>query len=221
MAQWTHGDTVKVITIGAVEGLAGWIATALISSALQDETAKAWLLGLIWLSLIASAFFILVGVPWNKDRQPLVTPLASTTKQPQISDVEQQKPRVEQDTPDDPSALKEQLVIERMNARWWEYQYLNYFLVYKTQLSLDWLASHGKPVLFSVFNSACLPIIQNNEERQRIIDVLVAHYLVEVIGDKLAITGKGMEYVEWRKPMPRLPPLGPVGAPKYESDESR
>lgn len=94
---------------------------------------------------------------------------------------------------------------ERANAYLWEYRYLNFFLVYRTQQVLDWLASVPQPVSIQLYSSYWLPSIPSAEERAVIITALAAHSLLQVRGEAVEVTAKGREYLAWRGPLPPLP----------------
>ena len=102
---------------------------------------------------------------------------------------------------------------ERANAYLWEYRYLNYFLVYRTQQVLDWLATVPQPVSFYFANSFWLPIIPNAEERTAILNALTMHHLVQMKGEAIEVTPKGREYLQWRGPLPQFPPTSAPSGP--------
>jgi hypothetical protein len=93
----------------------------------------------------------------------------------------------------------------KANAYLWEYRYLNYFLVYNTQLVLDWLYDQTAPISVIVADSVWIQKIPSSEERVVIIQALQQHHLVSVESEKLSITPKGREYVETRGRTPLLP----------------
>lgn len=94
------------------------------------------------------------------------------------------------------------LKAEKSRSAYWEYRYLNHFLVNTTQRVLDWLIStkisSGVPVSYSLYDSLWLPIIPDPEQRQTIINVLRNHYLVSTENGLITVTPKGLEYAEWR-----------------------
>lgn len=91
------------------------------------------------------------------------------------------------------------------SAYLWEYRYLNYFLVRKTQLVLDWLSTLKQPSAYSFYDSIWMPLIPDANERKIILDVLQAHHLISFNNAVLIeISEKGREYVEWRGPLPAL-----------------
>ena len=98
--------------------------------------------------------------------------------------------------------LEQQLRSERANSYLWEYRYLNYFLVYGTQLVLDWLAGLESPATVRHFHNFWFHLIPKEHERNVILEALQAHHLVEVSSDLIQVTPKGHEYKEWRGQLP-------------------
>lgn len=101
-------------------------------------------------------------------------------------------------SPEEKAKIKCALDSERINAALWEYRYLNYFLVYKTQLVLNWLGSQDQSIGYSAFDTYWLPLIPNAKERNTIVDVLQAHHLIDISDGLMQITPKGREYIAWR-----------------------
>lgn len=91
------------------------------------------------------------------------------------------------------------------NSYLWEYRYLNFFLVRKTQLVLDWLTTFIQPVTWSFYDSVWILSIPDANERKIIIEALQAHHLVQIneLG-MIELTPKGKEYIEWRGPLPEV-----------------
>lgn len=104
-------------------------------------------------------------------------------------------------TPKDVDIVREAFRAERANTTLWEYRYLNYFFAKNTQDVLDWLASLETGTSIPQFGNTWTPLIPNPNERSAIIEALQSHYLIEVSGEQIAITEKGLEYVEWRGPL--------------------
>ena len=104
--------------------------------------------------------------------------------------------------PDQMRAISERFDAERAQARLWEYRFLNYFLVQKTQKVLDWLASLKQRTTTAMFDSFWLPVIPNAQERNAIIRALEAQHLIIIQNDLIEVTGKGIEYLQWRGPLP-------------------
>jgi hypothetical protein len=100
---------------------------------------------------------------------------------------------------------------ERERAHLWEYRYLNYFLVPRTQLVLDWLATRP-PTSYATYDAWMLPYVQNPLERQAMVDALRNHHLIAVDSDMISVTEKGREYILWRGPVQRFM-AGMFGAP--------
>lgn len=85
------------------------------------------------------------------------------------------------------------------HAALWEYRYLNYYLVPRTQWILDWLASR-KPISVATFDSWLIPVVYDPIERAAIFDALRAHHLIRVDDGMISVSEKGREYLQWRGP---------------------
>lgn len=105
-------------------------------------------------------------------------------------------------TPQQRTVVENLLKSERAAAYLWEYRFLNYFLVYKTQIVLDWLVSLGKATSFSNFDAIWLPLIPSAKERSAIVGALETHHLIQINDNAIQITPKGMEYQQWRGRLP-------------------
>ena len=104
--------------------------------------------------------------------------------------------------PDDMKKVAELFQAERARAYLWEYRYLNYYLVYGTQKVLDWLAALPVRTSCAMFDTFWLPYIPSVEERGAIITALQAHHLIVIQDNLIEVTPKGMEYIQWRGPLP-------------------
>jgi len=87
---------------------------------------------------------------------------------------------------------------ERARAYFWEYSYLNYFLVQSTQLVLDYLAGLTAPISVSLYDSLLTTRISEAVERKAILSALERHLLIAIEKDLITVTPKGREYIEWR-----------------------
>ena|SRR4030067_2175502 len=87
---------------------------------------------------------------------------------------------------------------ERKRAYFWEYSFLNYFLVLGTQRVLTWLASSTSPVSLSFYDSFWTPTIPDPKERQAILSALETHHLILIESELIKVNPKGLEYIEWR-----------------------
>lgn len=132
----------------------------------------------------------------NIGQKPLPVPASSLPGLP--NDLTQQQ-RV---------AIENILKAERATSYLWEYRYLNYFFVYRTQMVLDWLISLNQPTTYSHFDATWLPIIPSANERGATIDALQAHHLVQVVDGAIQVTPKGTEYQQWRGALPKVPLIG-------------
>lgn len=103
--------------------------------------------------------------------------------------------------PEQTQKFKELFYAERARAYLWEYRYLNYFLVLKTQKVLDWFASLSSRTSVDFYDSAWLPYIPSAEERNAVIQALQTHYLIMIQNNLIEVTPKGKEYIQWRGPL--------------------
>ncbi len=103
--------------------------------------------------------------------------------------------------PEQMETIRQLLSAERVNARLWEYRFLNYYLVFGTQRVLDWLASRIDAPTVALYDNFFGQWIASAAERQAILSALQRHYLVED-GPLLRVTPKGREYIAWRGPLP-------------------
>jgi hypothetical protein len=93
---------------------------------------------------------------------------------------------------------------ERRRATLWEYRFLNYFLVPRTQIVLDWLNGRG-PTGVAEYDAWMLPLVPNPVERFAVIDALRNHHLVDISANHMiSVTPKGKEYIQWRGPAERF-----------------
>ncbi len=98
--------------------------------------------------------------------------------------------------------IKSLLDAEKARAYFWEYRYLNYYLVNNTQRVLNWFASVENKASIMLFDTIWLPLIPDASERKAIISALENHHLIQIEGELVTITPKGREYIEWRGPLP-------------------
>lgn len=108
-------------------------------------------------------------------------------------------------TPQQRFTVENTLKAERATSRLWEYRFLNYFLVNRTQVVLDWLINLNQPTTLNYFDAAWLPVIPSANEREAIISALQAHHLIQVNEVDIEISPKGLEYQQWRGDLPKLP----------------
>lgn len=91
-------------------------------------------------------------------------------------------------------------------ARFWEFQYLNRFLVHRTQLVMDWLVyrqKDGQETPVSLYDSELAIRVIAPGERVAIIQALEAHGLINLRNEKIEVTQKGLDYFQWRGPAPK------------------
>ena len=128
------------------------------------------------------------------------------------SEVMTQQPPEAITTKDGPQAADPAPASANELARLWEYRYLNYFLVPKTQGVLDWLCE--RPGLtVETYDASLLPFVPNPVERSVMINVLTAHHLVAVDNNQtISVTEKGREYRTFRGPITPSAPVTPGAA---------
>lgn len=104
-------------------------------------------------------------------------------------------------TPKDVQQLKAVFGAERARAAFWEYEYLNLYLVPNTQKVLEWLANLPQPTTLSLYDNLWSPLIPKASERRAILGALESHYLILLkSGDLIEVTPKGHEYLKARRP---------------------
>lgn len=109
---------------------------------------------------------------------------------------------------DQPRDTAAQLVALRQLATFWEYRYLNMFLVHRTQVVLNWLIDRqnkGQTTSIGYYDAELTARVVSPGERAAVLKALEAHALVVVNGGLLAVTDKGLDYAHWRGPLPQLP----------------
>lgn len=110
------------------------------------------------------------------------------------------------------AAIVEVIQSQAAAARLWEYLYLNLFLAPSTQLVLNWFVGLGRRTTIAEYEAFWGRLITDEKQRQTILNVLMAHYLVQPDGPSIVLSEKGREYVKWRGALPR-PAEPPAGAP--------
>lgn len=85
------------------------------------------------------------------------------------------------------------------SALFWEYSYLNYFLVPGTQTVFEWINNSKNPITVGGFHVFWLELIPNENERNAILQALLRHYLIEIDKENfITVTPKGKDYRDWR-----------------------
>lgn len=100
--------------------------------------------------------------------------------------------------------LQEQLKSETSRGFYWEYRYLNYFLVPHTQRVLDWFAIHSSST-YANYEATWLPLIATSSERSMVLRALEEHGLLARSEQLIEITAKGREYLRFRAQFPPSP----------------
>ena len=101
-----------------------------------------------------------------------------------------------------------ELVQLRQRSLFWEYKFLNMFLVYRTQWMLGWLIDQqakGQQTPLASFDAELAGQRVEMDERVAVLQALEAHLLVTRDNDLIRVTDKGLDYARWRGPLPQPP----------------
>lgn len=101
-----------------------------------------------------------------------------------------------------------QSVALRQLATFWEYRYLNLFLVHRTQVVLSWLIDRqatGQSTSIGYYDAGLTARVVSPGERAAVLKALEAHALVAISNGLLSVTDKGLDYARWRGPLAQLP----------------
>lgn len=101
-----------------------------------------------------------------------------------------------------------ELVQLRQRSLFWEYKFLNMFLVYRTQRMLDWLVYQqveGHQASLASFDTELANQRVEMGERVAVLQALETHLLVTRENDLIRVTDKGLDYARWRGPLPQPP----------------
>lgn len=181
-----------------------------------------WHLALDYLKvLLTPQIVVVVGIVWFAntfkkniadliDRIKAIRFPGGEVSTPQLEKIKDEKPIEDNTSPEPQSAdlpaniqendtetLKSLYNTERARAYFWEYCYLNYYLVQRTQTTLDWLSSCSGPISTALYDNLTSPTVTEPKERKAILDALEKHYLVSIENDLITVTPKGREYIEW------------------------
>lgn len=82
---------------------------------------------------------------------------------------------------------------------YWEYNYLDIFLVSESKRVLVWMSQNPSRVSSTVFHDLWDPLIPKHAERRTILSVLLRYDLIsqEEQSGMLEVTPKGHNYIEW------------------------
>jgi len=108
---------------------------------------------------------------------------------------------------DQPAKASAQFVELRQQATFWEYRYLNLFLVHRTQIVLDWLIDRqakGQPTTVGYYDAELTARVVSPGERAAILQALEAHGLIATNNTLLVVTEKALDYARWRGPLPQI-----------------
>jgi len=107
-------------------------------------------------------------------------------------------------TPAQIAAISAQFVELRQQATFWEYRYLNQFLVHRTQVVLDWLIDRqikGQTTTRGYCDAELAARVVSPGERAAVFQALEAHALINTDNGLLLVTDKGLDYARWRGPL--------------------
>jgi hypothetical protein len=105
-------------------------------------------------------------------------------------------------TPETQAKIADFIKAERARAAFWEYRFLNMYLVPHTQSVLDWFAGRPHRMTLQLYDAVWERTIPNPEERKAILGALLNHHLIHIgAGDLIEVTAKGREYIEFRGPL--------------------
>lgn len=95
--------------------------------------------------------------------------------------------------------LTEVLKSAQEAALLWEFRFLNYFLVRRTQDIFSWFVTHGDPISQSLFDATWNLLIGTQVERDAIINSLSTHRLITIDETHhfINVTDKGRNYAYW------------------------
>jgi hypothetical protein len=99
-----------------------------------------------------------------------------------------------------------ELVQLRQRSLFWEYKFLNMFLVYRTQWMLGWLIDQqakGQQTPLAAFDAELAGQHVAMDERVAVLQALETHLLVARENDLIRVTDKGLDYARWRGPLPQ------------------
>lgn len=188
-------ETLWLIFVG---GLLNWLA--------QNDWAKT--VGVVSLGLggLLLPLFLFYGLPW-KTRSPPRRFQSQAEASNTAHMGENHAPEADGDAPlfQSEGTVEESPTINnlRRQIRWWEYRFLNLYLVPGTQLVLDWLRSSKDPVSLPLYHHQFMVVTPSAKERTDRLVALEAHFLIHYDKENLiSITDKGKEYLEWRGPYP-------------------
>jgi len=111
-------------------------------------------------------------------------------------------------TPEQMATASVQVIELRQQAFFWEYCYLNHFLVHRTQLVLNWLIDRqtkGQTTTIGYYDAELAARVVSPEERAAVLQALSAHALITSNGGLLVATEKGLDYARWRGAIPQVP----------------
>lgn len=108
-------------------------------------------------------------------------------------------------TSDQVADIAAQFLGLRQQSTFWEYRYLNYFLVHRTQLTLDWLIDRqakGQLTTRGYYEAESAARVVSPGERAAVLQAMEAHSLIRADKELLLVTEKGLDYASRRGQIP-------------------
>ncbi len=192
-------DPVEAWVVGMSQAITWLILSSSMTLFLTDEVAKAIAFAAIAAFGFLTILAIVCGSQWTRKaaRNPSrCSPYSLQANAAPLPDPP--KARQEEVLPSSTEELEKQLLNERAAAKRWEYACLNYYLVLGTQFMLDWMyvQRHDEVLSLTWLRTNFRRLAES--ELRAVLNALITHGLIRISGDKIVVTGKGCEYVEWR-----------------------
>lgn len=183
--------------LGYLKVLASWpvIGGALIFWSLRKFSIE--INGLIGRVQSAKGF----GVQFSAGQPPSL-PVVEVPASPEIEQTDLEALRL---TGEQVRQVRSWLESENKAATIWEYRYLNYFLASSTQFILNWLVTIGRDTTRSEYDAAWTIGVPSADDRSNTLSALNAHGLIELSGQTIHLTPKGIDYSKWIERVVKLP----------------
>ena len=97
-------------------------------------------------------------------------------------------------------ASPELIAAEKARAVFWEYRFLDFFLVLNTQKVFDWFLNLNERATLPLYDAIWSQSIPDPNERMAIIGALKSHHLIQLVDGLFEVTPKGKEYAGIRNP---------------------
>lgn len=147
-----------------------------------------------------------IELPWGGGTVQTPQQIANVQADAAQSPVPATTPEAVSANEQDATTLRALAIGEKNRAAFFEYQYLNLYLVPHTQLVLDWIAGLDRSISTREYDAWWMQRIPVPDERRAIVFALANHHLVSLTDNYslITLTPKGREYLEWRGPLSAL-----------------